>query len=164
MQLHAKIGQQVFFAIMMIFVFTDIGFQNEGGLEGKVTADPKKNPGVYNQQLFAAAYQFFGACSFLCINTMFNNAFNTLLVFIMERAVFLREQSNKLYGVFPYFISKNVVELPVVMINPLLLTIIIYFAFGFERSFEQFVLVYLIQFLLSACSQSLGYMISAMFT
>lgn len=108
-----------------------------------MTADPKKNPAVYNQQLFSAAFTIFSAFSFLSINTMFNNAFNTLLVFIIEREIFLREQSNKLYGVFPYFISKNVVELPVVAINPLLATIILFFAFGLERSVEQFLLVYL---------------------
>lgn len=134
MQLHAKIGQQVFFAIMMVFVFSGVGFQNEGGLEDNVKADPVKEPMKFNQQLFAAAFQFFSAMSFLVINTIFNNAFNTLLVFIMERAVFLREQSNNLYSVFPFFISKNLVELPVVMLNPFLLTVICYFAFDMALS------------------------------
>ena len=56
MQLHAKIGQQIFFAVMMTLVFHDVGFQNEGTLEDKVTADKSKDPAKYNQQLFSAAF------------------------------------------------------------------------------------------------------------
>lgn len=71
--------------------------------------------------------------------------------------------SNKMYNVNAYFLSKNVAELPVTMLNPLVLLLIIFFSFGFERSFEQFFLLYLILALLANVAQSLGYMCSAMF-
>ena len=68
-----------------------------------------------------------------------------------------------MYGLFPYFISKNWAELPVVLLNPMLLTIITYFAFDFELSVEQFFLYYFCLLLLTMCAQSFGYMISSIF-
>jgi hypothetical protein len=44
MQSKAKVGQAVFFAIVVAVCFSNLGFMNEGGLDGKVdaTASPKK--------------------------------------------------------------------------------------------------------------------------
>lgn len=83
-----------------------------------------------------AAFNFYSTIFFLSINTFMVNFFNTLIVFQLERPVFMREQSNKMYSVFAYFMAKNVAELPISLLNPFLLVLIIYFAFGFEHSFE----------------------------
>ena len=81
MQSKAKVGQQIFFALMMICVFTGIGFQNEGGLDDKVTADKATEPLKYAAQLNFAAFDFYSASYFLTINTFMGNFFNTLIVF-----------------------------------------------------------------------------------
>ena len=39
MQTKAKIGQQLVFSFIVLSIFWDIGFQNEGGLDGKVDFD-----------------------------------------------------------------------------------------------------------------------------
>lgn len=48
--------------------------------------------------------------------------------------------------------SKNVAEMPVSLLNPLLLILIVYFAFGLQRTFEQFFLLYLVLALLAVVS------------
>jgi ABC-type multidrug transport system permease subunit len=65
-----------------------------------------------------------------------NSLLPSVLVFIDERPVFLREQSNQMYGVVPYCITKMIVELPILIITPLLMTLVVYFAVGFERTFQ----------------------------
>jgi len=39
MQSKAKLGQQAIFSLIMAAIFYNIGFHNEGGLEGKVDGD-----------------------------------------------------------------------------------------------------------------------------
>lgn len=68
-----------------------------------------------------------------------------------------------MYSVFAYFMAKNVAELPISLLNPFILVCIIYGPFGFESSFEQFVLLYVSLGLLCVVAQSIGYMLSAMF-
>lgn len=75
----------------MTCVFSGIGFQNEGGLEGKVTAKEDENPRLYRRELQFAAFNFYSAMFFLTINTFMGNFFNTLIVFQQERPCFLRE-------------------------------------------------------------------------
>jgi hypothetical protein len=67
---------------------------------------------------------------------MFGSMFNALLVFQQERPVFLRESANKMYTVLPYFIAKNIVDMPFNFITPLITSLIVYFAFGFYNSFS----------------------------
>jgi len=120
----------------MICVFWQVGFQNEGGLEDKVTANKDTDPLLYASQLNFAAFNLYSTIFFLCINTFMGNFFNTLIVFQLERPVFMREQSNKMYSVFAYFMAKNVAELPISLLNPLILCLMIYWSFGFQNSIE----------------------------
>ena len=86
----------------------------------------------YFRELFSASMEVYGAIFFLSINTFMANLFNTILVFQSERAVFLREQANQMYGVFAYFMAKTVMDMPVIIVAPLMCTIIFYFGIGLE--------------------------------
>jgi len=55
------------------------------------------------------------------------NMFNAILVFQGERAVFLREQANKMYSVFPYFMAKTLMDTPMLLFTPMVATILTYF-------------------------------------
>jgi hypothetical protein len=50
--------------------------------------------------------ELFGGIYFVSINTFMSNFFNAILTFQSERPVFLREQANRMYGVFPYYMTK----------------------------------------------------------
>lgn len=47
-----------------------------------------------------------------------------------ERAVFLREQANSMYGVGSYFLSKTAVSFPLHIIFSLVFSLLIYFMMG----------------------------------
>lgn len=67
----------------------------------------------------------------------------SLLTFQLERQVFLREQANKLYSPYAYFLAKNVVELPVSILAPLAQMLIIYWGMGLVHFFQVFLIIVL---------------------
>ena len=68
-----------------------------------------------------------------------------------------------MYTVLPYFVAKNLMDIPVMLITPLVTAIVNYFAFGLYLSFPQFALFYVAILLVSLTAASLGYFISASF-
>jgi hypothetical protein len=73
-----------------------------------------------------------GCLFFQAVNMFMGNMFNAILVFQAERPVFLREQANKMYSVFPYFMAKTLMDTPILLFTPFLATIICYFGTGME--------------------------------
>ena len=86
--------------------------------------------------MFYAGMQVLGALFFQAVNMFMGNMFNAILVFQAERAVFLREQANKMYDVFPYFMAKTLMDTPMLMITPMIATLITYFGTGMENTFQ----------------------------
>ena len=76
----------------------------------------------------------------------------------MEREVFLREQYNNMYNPVAYFIAKNMVEVPAIILAPLLQLLVIYWGIGYIHFFK----VYLVMFLTANTSLGIGLFISAM--
>ena len=84
----------------------------------------------------------------------------TTQVFQGERPVFLREQANKMYGVFPYYIAKILAEIPVFLIVPMIFTAITFFSIGFTNEDGRFFQFYITLMLNTVCGVSFGYLIS----
>ena len=57
---------------------------------------------------------------FLIVGTLMPWLFGSIITFQLERDVFLREQYNNMYNPIAYFIAKNMVEVPAIIIAPLL--------------------------------------------
>ena len=57
---------------------------------------------------------------FTCIAQLSLYEFATVMEFQKERSVFIREYASNLYGVFPYYMSKIALELPLLLLLPLL--------------------------------------------
>jgi len=86
-----------------------------------------------------------------------------LLIFILERPVFLREYANKTYGMTPYFIAKSIVEAPFQLIFPFLTSLITYFPIGFTAEFDKFLIFTLVLMVLVFCSTSVGFFVGCLF-
>merc|ERR1739848_640217 len=71
---------------------------------------------------------------------MMSAAVPVVLMSPCERPVFLREYAAKQYGVIPYFVSKTVVELPVVFMTTVVMFVIAYWLMGFHGNFLGLVL------------------------
>lgn len=67
------------FSLFVAAIFYDTGFQNEGGLEGKVDVDA--NEFVKAQQTFYAGMQMYGGLFFVTVNLFMGNFFNSILTF-----------------------------------------------------------------------------------
>merc|ERR1740138_808180 len=61
-------------------------------------------------------------------------------MFPVERPVFLREYAAKQYGVIPYFVSKTIVELPIVFMTTIVMFLISYCWMGFHGNFLSLVM------------------------
>ena len=68
-----------------------------------------------------------------------------------------------MYNVLPYFIAKNITDIPVNLITPLITALINYFTFELYLSFTQFALFYVVLLLVVFTAASMGYFISASF-
>jgi hypothetical protein len=61
-----------------------------------------------------------GSIFILLFFVVLANSLPYILVFAIERPVFIREYSNGLYSILPYYLVKIVADLPVNLITPLL--------------------------------------------
>jgi len=118
MQSKAKIGQQVIFSLVVLAIFFQIGFHNEGGLDEKVDEDAPENRRA--QQLFYAGMEVLGCLFFQAVNMFMGNMFNAILVFQAERPVFLREQANKMYSPTAYYLAGIISSTILMMFYPLI--------------------------------------------
>ena len=75
--------------------------------------------------LFAAGYNvcanIVGALLVLVLFVILANSLPYILVFAIERPVFIREYSNGLYSIYPYYFVKIVSDLPVNILSPLMI-------------------------------------------
>lgn len=97
----------------------------------------------------------------MAISNMMASLSPVSLVFPAERDVFLKEEGSRFYGVLPYFISRNVVEIPYLILCPLLVNLIMYWMVGQANTAGQFFLFYLISFIVNFAGSSLGLLIGS---
>ena len=71
-----------------------------------------------------------------------SNMFSNLLTFQIERPVFLREYANQMYSIGPYYITKMVVEFPILFINPMILNLLTYWCVGLKDTANAFWMMY----------------------
>ena len=111
---RVRLMQTLIMAILVILVFWNMGTDTDG-INGK------------------SGYAFF-----VSINQVMTALFSVLLTFLMERPVFLREYASKMYGIWSYFTSKSITELPFQSIMPFLFSLITYFAIGLTADADRF--------------------------
>lgn len=68
-----------------------------------------------------------------------------------------------MYGVFPYFFAKTLMDTPVLIISPFIAAMIIYWAVGLQHTFEQFMKYFLCLTIVAQTASSIGYFVSATF-
>lgn len=99
----------------------------------------------------------------IIVDHVMRNMMGTIIIFQVERPVFLREQANKMYSVTAYYLAKVLADLPVQLITPIVFTVIVYFGIGMTIEASKFFYFYLILMLLTQCAASFGYFMSSIF-
>jgi len=105
-----------------------------------------------------------GFLFFFTVNNFMTIIFGTVLSFPLERGVFLREHANKLYGVLPYYLSKNLTETPIGLLVTFLYGAICYFLVNM-RPGATYYFTFLCNFTcLAFLAQSLGFVFGTGFS
>ena len=113
--------------------------------------NPLDQPGIMNIN---------GALFLVVVNLSFGNIFPVINVFCEEMPIFLREHFNGMYRVDVYFITKQLVMLPLFIIQPIILMSILYFMVGFYADITTFFYALVIVCLLPQDVTGMGYLIS----
>lgn len=87
-----------------------------------------------------------------------------VLTFPPERAVFLKEENGKYYSIFSYFVGRTVLELPVQIIFPFIVSIITFYMVNMTQTTEVFFKYFLLNILLSLNGNSLGLLVGSAFS
>ncbi len=98
---------------------------------------------------------------FIAISYMMGSLSPVTLVFPTEKEVFLKQENARLYSVLPYFLSRNIVELPYLFILPIIICSILYWMVGQASTAQQFFLFFFISMLVSFAGESLGLLIGS---
>lgn len=95
--------------------------------------------------------------------TFFPSMQGVILTFDIERATFLREYKNNMYGTTTYYISKNMVEIIPWCIWPTMTSIVVYWSCQLYGVFDAYIFFNIILILVSHCAVSLGMLAGAAF-
>jgi hypothetical protein len=149
--LFARYGMTFFLAIMYAWLFAGTGRKGDAtnSDEGNCLSGP--NYSVGNCTVDFQGH--LGSLLSLAIATMMGSAQPVMLTFPQERPVFLREYAAKQYGVVPYFVSKTIVELPVILFAAALQFVVSYWLMGLQGNF---LLLVIVSWLLAITSSALA--------
>ncbi|KAL4474934.1 hypothetical protein ABPG74_001630 [Tetrahymena malaccensis] len=104
-----------------------------------------------------------GVIFFLLQNSHMNSMLPVVLSIPLERNVFLKEQNQKLYHVLPYFLSKLIVEMIMIILAPLIMGGISYYMIGLNPNFGNFCFFLFDNFLQSFAGNAQGMFIGSLF-
>lgn len=130
--LGGRFGITVFMNLIFCFIFFQVGDRDSDSYEMQ---------------------SHVGGLTMIGINCMFGSVQPAILTFPSERPVFLREYASNMYGVIPYFLSKTISELVLLVIQIHLCLLISYFGMGFHGIFHVHFLAF---FLVGLASSSVG--------
>jgi len=153
--LAARYGMTIFLAGMYAWLFYGSGRTGDDkSHQGNCLGN---EPPQYNAQACAGDMQaHLGVIFSLGIATMMGAAQPVLLTFPQERPVFLREYAARQYGVVPYFVSKTIIEMPVIFIACVIQFLVAYWAAGLKGDF---LLLVMVSWLLAITSSGLSLLV-----
>ena len=73
-----------------------------------------------NDGSFKSLSNVAGALFLICMNLLLGSIMPVILQFLVEREVFLREENSKIYTTFSYFVGKSTVDVPFILITPII--------------------------------------------
>uniref|UniRef100_K3X5A5 ABC transporter domain-containing protein n=1 Tax=Globisporangium ultimum (strain ATCC 200006 / CBS 805.95 / DAOM BR144) TaxID=431595 RepID=K3X5A5_GLOUD len=105
---------------------------------------------------------FVGAFFFIIVNQTFSSASPTFVAVPMELPIVMREYRAGLYHLFSWYISKNLSELPMQILLPIVFFVPAYFLIGIGQGFDAYFYMQLMIILVNSTAIGLGYMVSCL--
>lgn len=105
---------------------------------------------------------FSGAFFFIIVNQTFSAANPTLISVPLELPIIIREYKSGLFRLGSWYVAKNLSELPMQILLPILFFVPAYFLIGIGHGFEVYVSMQVIMILVNSAAVGLGYMVSCL--
>lgn len=116
--------------------------------------------GVARAVRTCAVVYLVGVLFFVLLNQSFGSMFMILNTFVKERDVMQRERASGMYGVLPYYLSKNLAELPMSLV-PIVFGAVTYFIINLRNTPEAFFTFILGIYLVTFTTESLAFTLAA---
>ncbi|XP_062025236.1 ABC transporter G family member 22-like isoform X2 [Rosa rugosa] len=104
-----------------------------------------------------------GILFFISVFWAFFPLFTAIFTFPQERAILVKERSVEMYKLSSYFLARNISDLPLDLLLPIVFLLIVYMMVGLKRTFAAFFETMLTIFLSIVAAQGLGLSIGAAF-
>jgi len=159
--LGVRFALSVMLAFLFGIVFRRVGRSIEEETEASILdmlwtgLSPEETAALRKQKL----EWHFNAIIQVAMVSMFSASQPTILAFPLERPVFLREHSSGTYDVLPYYLSKILLEVPLVFVQSLLTLSLCYITMELQGNFGYLLGIVV---LLSTCSVSVALAIGCM--
>lgn len=145
----------------MIPVFWQLNDYNGENPDKKISHTEAKFDA--NTKALMNEYSMVGAMYFVTFMQMLLNFLPTVIIFQGEKPIFIRERAGNMYDIWVYATTKMFAEIPIMLFNPALLLVLIYFAIGFCNYISEFAQFYLILALMTQAAAAMGYFLSSAF-
>ncbi|KAG2507380.1 hypothetical protein JM18_009288 [Phytophthora kernoviae] len=135
---HAAIFQTLFVSLIVGLIFLQLDLDQSG---------------IQN---------FTGGFFFLIVNQTFATANPVFISVPMELPIIIREYKGSLYHLSSWYFSKNVSEMPMQLILPIVFFVPVYFLMGIGHGFKVYIYMQVVLMLVNNCAVGLGYMVSCL--
>lgn len=142
MRIRAPLGQTLFMSLLIGFLYFQVG-------KGQSTAQDR-----------------LGSLFFILINQTMSGAFGTVTAFGEQRALFLREHSNRMYRTTSFYLGRTIGDLPFQTLNIVLFSTIVFWMIGYSNQADgleaasMYFMYMLILVLMSNVAASMGWLLS----
>ncbi|KAJ2083967.1 hypothetical protein H4R24_000410 [Coemansia sp. RSA 988] len=140
--INIRLVQAAFFGLLIGFIFLN----------------------TQNRPVTVQRQNFSGALFFTAVTQFLLSILAVVNVFTQERLVFVREWRSGYYGLPAYFASKNIVELPIQVILPIIYASISYWLLGLRQDGTRFVIYTVTCIVLNLCGFSFGLLLASLFS
>ncbi|CAD8079189.1 unnamed protein product [Paramecium sonneborni] len=150
--LRSKIFGSVFMLLFLGWLYWQVG-------KDQPSQDENVNIDVLSKYL----NNMRGACFVCGTSAIFSALGPLLMLFPVERNIFLKEENSKMYRVSSYFLSKVCLEVPMNVTIQILFSIALYATFGFIWQLENVILFTVISVSVSLSGNGLGIFTGCLF-
>ncbi|XP_053991091.1 uncharacterized protein LOC128883106 [Hylaeus volcanicus] len=119
---------------------------------------------LWGGHLFSSAYSVLNVtgCLFLVVTLVGLLSYQALLIFNQDKVHFNRETLNGLYSPLSYYIARNIADIPLQLIPPILMATVFFWFSDFRYNFVSFIMYLVIIGLTSFTGFGFGYIFSAL--
>ncbi|KAJ2617517.1 hypothetical protein H4S08_000265 [Coemansia sp. RSA 1365] len=139
--INIRLAQAAFFGLLIGFIFLN----------------------THNRPVAVQRQNFSGSLFFTAVTQFLLSILSVVNLFTHERMVFAREWRSGYYGLPAYFVSKNIVELPIQVILPIIYACTSYWLLGLRHDGARFVIYTVTCIVLNLCGFSFGLLLASLF-